>query len=199
MKKCIKYLLGFIGIYFILYFLAPLFGVSDLSEYTQELYWLEILICEMVVFMIYIYFQEINPRRHVMIFVEKNIKSSIAVGIVSALCFMVWFAIGMVIVILIPDSIMIKLVLTILWFFVFLVFLYLFFYRGVSVYKNKKIRVFNLKVVTYHNGLIENIQIENLGKISKLNVVINGKDNVFWVSSKSAEKYMSQLLKLRNI
>ena len=73
-KKWIKYLPLFIGMYFIFYLVAPLSGVSDLSKYTQEFYWLEILICELVVFFVYIYFQEINPRKHTMIFVEKSVK-----------------------------------------------------------------------------------------------------------------------------
>ena len=55
MKKWIKYSFEFIGMYFILYLFAPHSDVSDLSEYMQEFYWLEILICELVVFFVYIY------------------------------------------------------------------------------------------------------------------------------------------------
>ena len=76
---------------------------------------------------------------------------------------------------------------------------YAFFYRGISIYKNKKIRVFNFKVTTYINGIIEDIKIEELDKTSKLIVLINGKENVFWVSSKSAQKYMSELQKATTV
>ena len=72
---------------------------------------------------------------------------------------------------------------------------YTLFYRGISIYKNKKIRVFNLKVITYINGVIEQVKIDEFGKASKIIVSINGKENVFWVSSKSAKMYMSKLLK----
>lgn len=78
MKKWIKYLFGFIGMYFLLYLFAPLSGVSDLSEYREKFYWLEILVCEIVVFFVYIYFQEINLRKHIMIFVEKKCEKNCA-------------------------------------------------------------------------------------------------------------------------
>ena len=194
-KKWIKYLLEFIGMYFILYLFAPLSGVSDLSEYMQEFYWLKILICELVVFFLYIYFQEINPRKHTMIFVEKSEKQTVLKSLTFSACILAWFALEMVIVILVSDNTFAKLVLIVLWLFVFPILYYAFFYRGISIYKNKKIRVFNFKVTTYINGIIEDIKIEELGKTSKLIVSINGKENVFWVSSKSAQKYMSKLQK----
>ena len=179
MKKWIKYLLGFIGMYFILYLFAPLSGVSDLSEYVQEFYWLEILICELVVFFVYIYFQEINPRKHTMIFVEQSVKKTVLKSLAFSACILAWFALGMAIAILVPDNTFAKLVLSVLWLFVFPILYYAFFYRGISIYKNKKIRVFNFKVTTYINGIIEDIKIDELDKTSKLIVAINGKENVF--------------------
>ena len=199
MKKWIKYLLGFIGMYFILYLFAPLSGVSDLSEYVQEFYWLEILICELVVFFVYIYFQEINPRKHIMIFVENSVKKNVLKSLTFSTCILAWFALGMVIAILVPDNTFAKLVLIVLWLFLFPILYYAFFYRGISIYKNKKIRVFNFKVTTYINGIIEDIKIDELDKTSKLIVSINGKENVFWVSSKSAQKYMSKLQKATTV
>ena len=52
-----------------------------------------------------------------------------------------------------------------------------------------------MKVITYINGVIEQVKIDEFGKTSKIIVSINGKENVFWVSSKSAKMYMSKLLK----
>ena len=199
MKKWIKYLLEFIGMYFILYVFAPNSGVSDLSKYMQEFYWLKILICELVVFFVYIYFQEINPRKHTMIFVEKSEKKTVLKSLAFSACILAWFALGMVIAILVLDNTFAKLVLIVLWLFVFPILYYAFFYRGISIYKNKKIRVFNFKVTTYINGIIEDIKIEELDKTSKLIVSINGKENVFWVSSKSAQKYMSELQKATTV
>ena len=199
MKKWIKYLLEFIGMYFILYVFAPNSGVSDLSKYMQEFYWLKILICELVVFFVYIYFQEINPRKHTMIFVEKSEKKTVLKSLTFSACILAWFALGMVIAILVLDNTFAKLVLIVLWLFVFPILYYAFFYRGISIYKNKKIRVFNFKVTTYINGIIEDIKIEELDKTSKLIVLINGKENVFWVSSKSAQKYMSELQKATTV
>ena len=198
-KKWIKYLLEFIGMYFILYLFAPHSSVSDLSEYMQEFYWLKILICELVVFFLYIYFQEINPRKHTMIFVEKSVKKTVLKSLTFSACILAWFTLEMVIVILVSDNTFAKLVLIVLWLFVFPILYYAFFYRGISIYKNKKIRVFNFKVTTYINGIIEDIKIEELGKTSKLIVSINGKENVFWVSSKSAQKYMSKLQKATTV
>ena len=199
MKKWIKYLFGFIGMYFLLYLFAPLFGVSDLSEYREKFYWLEILVCEIVVFFVYIYFQEINPRKHIMIFVEKSVKKTVLKSLAFSACALAWFTLGMVVAILITDNTFVKIVLVVLWLFVFPILYYAFFYRGISIYKNKKIRVFNFKVTTYINGIIEDIKIDELGKISKLIVLINGKENVFWVSSQSAPKYMSKLQKMMNV
>ncbi len=195
MKKWIKYLLEFVGMYFMLYLLAPLSGGSDLSIYTQEFYWLEILICALVVFLIFIYFQEINPRKHIMIWVEKSVQKTILKSLAFSICFLVWFALGMVIAILVPDNTFVKLVLIVLWLLVLPILYYTLFYRGISIYKNKKIKVFNLKVITYINGVIEQVKIDEFGKTSKIIVSINGKENVFWVSSKSAKMYMSKLLK----
>ena len=199
MKKWIKYLLGFIGMYFILYLFAPLSGVSDLSEYVQEFYWLEILICELAVFFVYIYFQEINPRKHIMIFVEKSVKETVFKSLAFSSCILAWFALLMVIVLLVSDNTFVKMVLAVLWLLVLPTLCYLFFYRGISIYKNKKIRVFNFKVTTYQNGVIEGVKIDEFGKTSKLIVSINGKENVFWVSSKSAQKYMSKLQKATTV
>ena len=195
MKKWIKYLFRFVGMYFLLYLLAPLSGVSDLSEYREKFYWLEILLCEIVVFLVYIYFQEINPRKHIMIFVEKSVKRTVLKTLAFSVCTLAWFALGMAIAILVTDNTFVKIVLVVLWLFVFPILYYAFFYRGISIYKNKKIRVFNFKVTTYINGTIENIKIDELDKTSKLIVSINGKENVFWVSSKSAPMYISKLEK----
>ena len=199
MKKWIKYLLGFIGMYFILYLFAPLSGVSDLSEYVQEFYWLEILICELVVFFVDIYFQEINPRKHIMIFVEKSVKKDVLKLLDFSACILAWFALVMVIAIFVPDYTPIKLVLIILLFLILPTVYYILFYRGISIYKNGKIRVFNLKVTTYSTDVIDDVKITELGTTSKLSVFINGKENVFWVSSKSAQKYMSKLQKATTV
>ena len=200
MKKWMKYLLGFIGGYPILYLLVPFAGVSDLlSEYTRKFYWLEILVCELVVFCGCIYFLEINPRKHIMIFVEKSMKQTVLKWLIFSVSLLGWFALGIVIAILVPDNTFKKIALVVLWLFVFPILYYVFFYQGVSIYKNKKIKVFNLKVTTYINGIIEDIKIEEFDKTAKLVVSINGKENVFWVSLKSAQKYMSKLQKATTV
>lgn len=200
MKKWMKYLLGFIGGYPILYLLIPFAGVSDvISEYTRKFYWLEILVCELVVFFVCIYFLEINPRKHIMIFVEKSMQQTVLKGLIFSVCFLGWFALGIVIAILVPDNTFKKIALVVLWLFVFPILYYVFFYRGVSIYKNKKIKVFNLKVTTYINGIIEDIKIEEFDKTAKLVVSINGKENAFWVSLKSAQKYMGKLQKATTV
>ena len=87
---------------------------------------------------IYIYFQEINPRKHTMIFVEKSVKKTVLKSLTFSACILAWFAMGMVIAILVPDNTFAKLVLIVLWLFVFPILYYAFFYRGISIYKNKK-------------------------------------------------------------
>ena len=186
-------MLAFVGIYLIAYLLAPLYGVPDLNKYTQELYWLEILVCELIASFVYIYFREINPRRHIMIFVERGAKGTVLVSLVLSACILIWLALGVVMAIFVRDNTFVKSVLIALWLLAVPVLFYLFFYRGITVYKNKKIRVFNLKVTAYPNGVIEDVRAEELGKISKLIISVNGKENVFSVSSKSVPKYIGKL------
>lgn len=126
-------------------------------------------------------------------------KKTVLKSLAFSACALAWFALGMAVAILVTDNTFVKIVLVVLWLFLFPILYYAFFYRGISIYKNKKIRVFNFKVTTYINGIIEDIKIDELGKISKLIVLINGKENVFWVSSQSAPKYMSKLQKMMNV
>ena len=175
--------------------LDHLSGVSNGSEYTQSFYWLEILIYEIVVGSILLYFLEINPRKHVMIFVEKNIRNTVLLSLAASMCFLALLALGMVVAILVPDDTFIKFVLIVVWLLMFPVAYYIFFYRGISIYKNKKIRIFNFKVTTYQNGFIEDVKVEKFEKHSKLTIVINGKENVFWISSKYAQHYQDKIRK----
>ena len=116
------------------------------------------------------------------------------ISLAFSACILAWIALGMVIAILVPDNTFIKLVLIVLWLFVFPILYYVIFYRGISIYKNKKIRVFDFKVTTYLNGVIDDVKVKECGKNSRFIVVINGEENVFWISSKSFHRYRSELM-----
>ena len=192
MKKLFKYLLCFIGYYILLYLLSPIFGVSNLSEYSEQFYWLKILIVEAIVLGSMMYF-DINPRKHIMIHIKRTKQHFILWIVEIILLSITWITLMILIAIWIPDNSFIKIVLIILWFLLLPVLFYIFIFRGVSLYRNKKIRIFKLKVTTYKNGVIENIIINDFGENAKINIVINGQDNYFIVSKPEADAYKSMI------
>lgn len=191
MKKFLKYLCFFVGGYVLLYLLAPLSGVSNGQEYTQSFYWLEILIVETVTLGSLIYFNE-NPRRHVMIHPKRSTKQTVLWGIGAALFVLAWIGTTQL-AIWAPDDSPEKIVWIVVWALLIPLFVYLFIYRGISLYRNKKIRIFKVKVTTYKNAVIEDIRIEDLGMNAKLTVVIDGQEHVFPVSKPMAPVYRMQL------
>ena len=197
MKKFLKYLCLFFGIYILLYLLAPLSGVSNGREYTEPFYWLEILIVETVVLGSLIYFNE-APRRHVMIHPNRSTKQTVLWGIGIALFVLAWIG-TMMLAISAPDGSPEKIVWIVVWALLIPLFVYLFIYRGISLYRNKKIRIFKVKVTAYKNAVIENIFIEDVGANAKLTVVINGQEHVFTVSKAMAPVYRMKLQQAKDV
>ena len=128
-----------------------------------------------------------------MIYIKKDTKHTILRILAISLTLIAWFALMAFIAIFIPDQTLIKIVAIILWLLLFPILCYFLVYRGITLYKNKKIRIFKLRITTYKNGSIEDIVIEELKKYARINVIINGQDNIFTVPKKEASVYRMKI------
>lgn len=61
------------------------------------------------------------------------------------------------------------------WVLILLVAIYLWFYRGICVYENGKLRVFQGKITTVKNGWVDEMSIERHQNYDILNLHINGR------------------------
>ena len=193
--KWLKYFFEFIACYAMLFLLGlweNCWGIS--STPTRD--WLGYLILVSVFFAIRLYFAEINPRCSVLIFAEKHVWHTVVRSILAALCVLGGLAMGMELAILVPDNTPVKALLLVLWMLFFPVAYYVLFYRGISLYRNQTLRVFNLRVRTYRCGRVEDVRVEPLGAHARLTVSVGGEEHVFWVPTREAWSYARRISNL---
>ena len=61
------------------------------------------------------------------------------------------------------------------WVLILLIAIYFWFYRGICVYENGKLRVFQGKITTVKDGWVDEMSIEKHQKYDILNLRINGR------------------------
>ena len=178
MKKLFKYLLYFIGFYLVFFLCAPFAGGS-LTDYAEPFYWLKILLLE-TVFLGPLFYLDLVPRKHVTIYFRRT-KQQKTLWIGGIILSLTTLATLMLIIAYTSDNAPIKPFLIALWLLSLPILFRVLFFRGISFYKNKKIKIFKLRTTAYQNAVIDDITVTELEKSAQINVVINGQDNGFTV------------------
>ena len=192
MKKLLKYLLYFIGFYLIFFLVAPFAGGS-LTDYVEPFYWLKILLLE-TVFFGPLFYLDLVPRKHVTIYFKRT-KQRQALWIGGIILSLIALVGLMLIIAYLSDDALIKPFLIALWVLSLPILFRILFFRGISFYKNKKIKIFKLRTIAYQNAVIDDITVRELEKSAQINVVINRQDNCFTVSTLAeAYAYKSMIL-----
>lgn len=196
MKKILKYLIYFVGGYFLLYLCAP-FSNGSLTDYTEPFYWLKILLVESVILFPALWL-EIIPRKHITITLKRS-KHQQALWIGGIILSSGTMLSLMIVIVNLSDDSLIKPFLIALWVLFLPILFRVFFFRGVSFYRNKKIKIFKLKTTAYQNAVINDITVSEFEKNTQINIVINEQDNCFTVSSLAeAYAYKSMMLQAIN-
>lgn len=175
MNQIIKYIILYIIGLPVIVFLSCLDGSMSVHDLFNAHYLLTILIGYHAVWACVLYFCQINPRRFIALTAWKtHVVSGRWIAMMTGFVFFVlaWigglFSLGILVK---PMSL--KVILLVSWMIAFFVGLYFLFYRGIGIYKNGKIRVFQYGITTIRNGKIEDMTVEPCGKRAILHIRIS--------------------------
>lgn len=160
--------------------LFPIYDMANILEtYKSAVHWIICFSAAFIVYNILLYFNEINPR---VFYYCYNVNSTVVVLTIASLT-----SLSALVAIMMIDGMLLKCILLLLLVLVFLFIVYAFAHRGVAIYEKGKVRVFNFWIKTYSTDKIDNITYNYCGKKCAVNIIVNGKDHIFRMSSESAK------------
>ena len=150
----------------------PLGDLADVS------FWIILVILYHVIWAFILYFGILNRRRFIPLspWISSELSPRFLVAVVSfALFLTAWFLSLIFILISLLPSVWIF----VAWVLILLVAIYFWFYRGICVYENGKLRVFQGKITTVKDGWVEEMSIEKQKDHDMLYLRINGRTFAF--------------------
>ena len=150
----------------------PLGDLADVS------FWIILVILYHVIWAFILYFGILNRRRFIPLspWISSELSPRFLVAVVSfALFLTAWFLSLIFILISLLPSVWIF----VAWVLILLVAIYVWFYRGICVYENGKLRVFQGKITTVKDGWVEEMSIEKQKDHDMLYLRINGRTFAF--------------------
>ena len=178
MPRGIKYtLLYIIGLPLIL--LSGLIeGDIPLGDLTDVKFWIVAVICYHVFWALFLYFGVFNRRRFIAL--SPWISSELSLkGLAVTASFALFLAAWVLSLVFILISLLPSVWVFAAWVVILLVAIYFWFYRGISIYENGKLRVFQGRISTIRDGWVDEIRIERCQDYDILHLTINGRPFAF--------------------
>lgn len=149
-------------------------GEIPLGDLADVNFWIILVILYHVIWAFVLYFGILNRRRFIplspWISAELSLRGLWAI-VGFGLFLTAWFLSLIFILISLLPSVWIFAA----WVLILLVAIYVWFYRGICVYENGKLRVFQGKITTVKDGWVDEMSIEKRQKYDILNLRINGR------------------------
>ena len=149
-------------------------GEIPLGDLADVSFWIIMVILYHVVWAFILYFGILNRRRFILLspwISAKMTPRGLGAIVGFGLFLTAWFLSLVFILISLLPSVWIFAA----WVLILLVAIYFWFYRGICVYENGKLRVFQGRITTVKDGWVEEMSIEKRQKYDILNLRINGR------------------------
>ena len=149
-------------------------GDIPLGDLTDVKFWIVAVICYHVFWALFLYFGVFNRRCFIPL--SPWISSELTPrGLGATVGFALFFAAWVLSLVFVLISLLPSVWVFAAWVLILLVAIYFWFYRGICVYENGKLRVFQGKITTVKDGWVDEMSIEKHQKYDILNLRINGR------------------------
>ena len=149
-------------------------GETSLGDLADVSFWIILVILYHVIWAFILYFGILNRRCFIPLspWITSELSPRFLVAVVSfALVLAAWFLSLIFILISLLPSVWIF----VAWVLILLIAIYFWFYRGICVYENGKLRVFQGKITTVKDGWVEEMSMEKQKDHDMLYLRINGR------------------------
>jgi hypothetical protein len=171
-KKILHEIGQIIAFWLIIGLLFPLIDTTEPWRYYRDAgHWLLSLVSVVVTYLAQMYFDKINPRKMYYCLDICACVAELVLSIFGLMAALIWSAL--------MDGIQSRILILIASPLIFLYLIFLFGHRGVAVYQNGKIRVFNYGVRTYRADKVDEVRLDYTGRRCTIHVVVNGQDHKF--------------------
>lgn len=149
-------------------------GETSLGDLADVSFWIILVILYHVIWAFILYFGILNRRCFIPLspWITSELSPRFLVAVVSFALFLTVWALSLVFILisLLPSA-----WVFVAWVPILLVAIYFWFYRGICVYENGKLRVFQGKITTVKDGWVEEMSIEKQKDHDVLYLRINGR------------------------
>ena len=149
-------------------------GETSLGDLADVSFWIILVILYHVIWAFILYFGILNRRRFIPLspWITSELSPRFLVAVVSFSLFLTAWALSLVFILisLLPSA-----WVFVTWVLILLVAINFWFYRGICVYENGKLRVFQGKITTVKDGWVEEMSIEKQKDHDVLYLRINGR------------------------
>ena len=149
-------------------------GETSLGDLADVSFWIILVILYHVIWASILYFGILNRRRFIPLspWITSELSPRFLVAVVSFALFLAAWALSLVFILI---SLLPSVWIFAAWVPILLVAIYFWFYRGICVYENGKLRVFQGKITTVKDGWVEEMSIEKQKDHDVLYLRINGR------------------------
>ena len=149
-------------------------GEIPLGDLADVSFWIIMVILYHVVWAFILYFGILNRRRFIPLspWITSELSPRFLVAVVSFALFLAAWALSLFFILI---SLLPSVWIFAAWVLILLVAVYFWFYRGICVYENGKLRVFQGKITTVKDGWVEEMSIEKQKDHDVLHLRINGR------------------------
>ena len=149
-------------------------GEIPLGDLADVSFWIILVILYHVIWAFILYFGILNRRRFIPLspWIASELSPRFLVAVVSFALFLTAWALSLVFILI---SLLPSVWIFAAWVLILLVAIYFWFYRGICVYENGKLRVFQGKITTVKDGWVEEMSIEKQKDHDVLYLRINGR------------------------
>ena len=149
-------------------------GEIPLADLTDVSFWIILVILYHVIWAFILYFGILNRRCFIPLspWITSELSPRFLVAVVSFALFLAAWALSLVFILI---SLLPSVWIFAAWVPILLVAIYFWFYRGICVYENGKLRVFQGKITTVKDGWVEEMSIERHQDHDILHLRINGR------------------------
>lgn len=149
-------------------------GETSLGDLADVSFWIILVILYHVIWAFILYFGILNRRCFIPLspWITSGLSPRFLVAVVSFALFLAAWALSLVFILI---SLLPSVWIFAAWVLILLIAIYFWFYRGICVYENGKLRVFQGKITTVKDGWVEEMSIERHQDRDVLHLRINGR------------------------
>lgn len=149
-------------------------GETSLGDLADVSFWIILVILYHVIWAFILYFGILNRRCFIPLspWITSELTPRFLVAVVSFALFLTAWALSLVFILI---SLLPSVWIFAAWVLILLVGIYFWFYRGICVYENGKLRVFQGKITTVTDGWVEEMSMERHQDHDILRLRINGR------------------------